>query len=452
MSQEYETMQDDGRRNDRLTRLAKASAEISRALLRVNSREELMARVCDVMAKEGEFLLAWIGWLNPQTRIVVPAGIAGDAADYLKSIKITADFGEMGQGPTGLAIREGTRFICNDFLTDSRTKPWHDAASKAGIRSSAAFPLTGEGGKIRGTLNLYSSRIDTFQGEDLAALEEIVSAVSYKLVRIEEEASREKAGEELGERERMLRGFVDASNAVFWIMKTHPELVLYVNPAFERIWGLSPSELYRQPRLWMDSIYIDDRPKIMEAFSNWVEKVPGSGYDVEYRIIRTDGETRWIHDRGFALYEEKDGNSRLAGIAEDITERKTAQEELLVSRERYMTILDNMMEGCMLIGRDWTYLYVNDAAARHGYQEKENLIGQTMMSVYPGVERSNIFAKYRECMEDRTPITFKSSYTFEDGTTNWYEFRVEPAREGIYVFSLNITDRLKADRIAGQGE
>lgn len=114
------------------------------------------------------------------------------------------------------------------------------------------------------------------------------------------------------------------------------------------------------------------------------------------------------------------------------------------SSEIISKAVDHLLEGCMVLGFDWTYLYVNEAAARHGQQKPENLIGRTMLEMYPGVENSNVFRHYRIAMEKRVPQYFESDYTFEDGTTTWFEFRVEPILEGIFILSLDITDRKRA--------
>ncbi|HET8708172.1 MAG TPA: EAL domain-containing protein [Pseudomonadales bacterium] len=103
--------------------------------------------------------------------------------------------------------------------------------------------------------------------------------------------------------------------------------------------------------------------------------------------------------------------------------------------------LDSLLEGCMLLGFDWTYLYCNKAAARQALQEPENLIGRTMISMYPGVENSTVFQRYRIAMEQRIPQHFESDYTFSDGTQRWFEFNVEPVPQGIFIFSLDITKR-----------
>ena len=108
-------------------------------------------------------------------------------------------------------------------------------------------------------------------------------------------------------------------------------------------------------------------------------------------------------------------------------------------------ILDTFVEGCMFIGPDWTYLYMNDAAAKHGLQKKENLIGKTMFEMYPGVERTEIFAAYERCMKDRVSKIVEAPFTFQNGVTNWYELHIEPVEEGIFVVSLDITERKKTE-------
>ena len=111
------------------------------------------------------------------------------------------------------------------------------------------------------------------------------------------------------------------------------------------------------------------------------------------------------------------------------------------STDRLRFTMDNMNEGCMIIDSQWTYLYVNESAARHGHQKREKLIGRTMMEMYPGMEETEVFANYWRAMIDHIPLRFESAFTFPDGITNWFEFSVEPVPEGIFVLSIDITER-----------
>ena len=106
----------------------------------------------------------------------------------------------------------------------------------------------------------------------------------------------------------------------------------------------------------------------------------------------------------------------------------------------------------MIIGFDWTYLYVNGVAAESAQNKPENLIGRTILEMYPGVEKTTVFAHYKECMEKRTPQRFEESYTFANGETRWYSFSVEPIPEGIFVLSIETTEQKQAEEAAWMGQ
>jgi two-component system sensor histidine kinase UhpB len=130
------------------------------------------------------------------------------------------------------------------------------------------------------------------------------------------------------ESEERFRGFAEAADQVFWILDLFPERIVYVNPAFERLWGYSIADLYGNPGLWKEPIHSEDRPRVAALFENWVRGAPGGRYDAEYRIVRPDGQVRWIAARGFILRRRGGVNSRIGGIAEDITEKRRAGEAL----------------------------------------------------------------------------------------------------------------------------
>jgi PAS domain S-box-containing protein len=132
-------------------------------------------------------------------------------------------------------------------------------------------------------------------------------------------------------------------------------------------------------------------------------------------------------------------------VALDITERLRVQEALRSSEERYRRTLDSMREGFQIIGRDWRYVYVNDAAAAHGRRPKDDLLGRTMMEVYPGIERTSMFEVLRRCMEDREFHRLENAFTQADGSTTWFDLSVDPVPDGISVVSLDITERHRAE-------
>jgi formate hydrogenlyase transcriptional activator len=128
--------------------------------------------------------------------------------------------------------------------------------------------------------------------------------------------------------EERFRQMADTIPEVIWITSLEPESVLYTSPSFERIWGLKVEELYRNPRLWTETIHPEDRDRVVSTFSEWIAGTEVAYHDVEYRIVRPDGTIRWIHERG-VLTRDKNGRPvEVSGISTDITTAKQAQQAL----------------------------------------------------------------------------------------------------------------------------
>ncbi len=122
------------------------------------------------------------------------------------------------------------------------------------------------------------------------------------------------------------------------------------------------------------------------------------------------------------------------------------------NEERFRHTLDNMLEGCQIIGFDWRYLYVNNAAARYGRQTKESLLGHTVMEKYPGIENTELFALMHQCMTERTARIAEFEFSYPDGDTSWFQFTIQPEPEGIFVLTLDIAERKKAEMVSQNSE
>jgi PAS domain S-box-containing protein len=136
---------------------------------------------------------------------------------------------------------------------------------------------------------------------------------------------RKLAEDALRESEERFRQIAENIQEVFWISDTAKHQVLYVSPAYERIWGRSCASLQSSPQNWIESIHTDDRNRVLYAAKT--RQTDGT-YDEEYRIIRPDGSLRWIRDRAFPVLDAAGRAYRVVGVAQDITERKRSRDQL----------------------------------------------------------------------------------------------------------------------------
>ena len=106
---------------------------------------------------------------------------------------------------------------------------------------------------------------------------------------------------------------------VLWLIDVIEERMLYVSPAYEKVWGRSCQSLYDDPHSWLDAVHPDDNDRALIFFNR---DTCEDFFEVQYRIRRPDGAERWIHDRGYAIRDSSGRLLRIAGRASDITKTK----------------------------------------------------------------------------------------------------------------------------------
>jgi PAS domain S-box-containing protein len=133
--------------------------------------------------------------------------------------------------------------------------------------------------------------------------------------------------EELRLREEQFRQLTENINEVFFLTAPDASKILYISPAYEDVWGRSTKTLYAQPNSWLDSVHLDDRDRIVAALTRHIQDL--QDFVEEYRVVRPDGSVRWVWVRAVHILNPAGSSERIAGIAEDITERKLAEVEIL---------------------------------------------------------------------------------------------------------------------------
>jgi PAS domain S-box-containing protein len=134
----------------------------------------------------------------------------------------------------------------------------------------------------------------------------------------------------LRESEERFRQMAENIDDVFWMLDPSTDQLLYVSPAYRRLWGDAAPAPVPGSGPWAGHIHAEDEAAVETAYR---ALAGGTPYEIEYRIVRPDGDTRWVAERAFTVRDTRDRIYRLAGIVNDISERK-ANEMMLRDADR----------------------------------------------------------------------------------------------------------------------
>lgn len=270
--------------------------------------------------------------------------------------------------------------------------------------------------------------------------------------------------------ETRLRQVLDAMSEGFQIIGFDWRY-LYVNDAVARQAKVPKEVLLRSTFLELFPTSVN--AELMEAFRRCFKN--REALHMENRFVFPDGSDGWF-DLHFQPVPEG-----LFILSSDITHRKLAEIEILKLNEeleekirartaqlqevnanlehlaqeratavlqtesRLQQVLDNMLEGIQIIDREWRYVYVNESLLKQAEKAREELVGFRVMDLYPGVEQSELFATLERSMNERRAQQIETAFRHSDERSGIYEMSIQPVPEGIFILTVDITERRRAE-------
>ncbi len=175
---------------------SRALAVLSRcnhALVSATSEAQLLDSVCDTLASDGGYRLAWIGFAeHGPDKSIRPVGMRGFDEGYLEALNLTWADTERGQGPSATAIRTGRSVVARNIHTDPNFAPWRGAATDRGFASSIAIPLVYQTHTL-GAVSIYSVEPDAFDKEEERLLSELARNLTYGIENLRSKRAAEDA-------------------------------------------------------------------------------------------------------------------------------------------------------------------------------------------------------------------------------------------------------------------
>jgi len=206
-----------------------------------------------------------------------------------------------GQTPYPPGDRPLTRALRGEAVDEAEALLRGAAPAEGAWLSATARPLRDDNGTVQGAVAVY---------RDISA--------------------RKRAETNLLESEERFRQLAECIDEVFWLRDPLAARMIYVSPTYQNVWGRSAVSLYEDAGSLLAAVHSDDRDRVAAAIER---QGRGANTSEEYRILRPDGTTRWVWDRGFPIKDQNKNVYRVAGVAEDITDRKQVAAELQKAKE-----------------------------------------------------------------------------------------------------------------------
>jgi len=110
-------------------------------------------------------------------------------------------------------------------------------------------------------------------------------------------------------------------------------------------------------------------------------------------------------------------------------------------------IFDNLIEGAQVISPDFRYLYVNNAVCIHAKKTPGELVGRKMVDVFPGIDTTTVFQLIESCLVDHKHRELVNEFAFDDGSTGYFQLRLQPVPEGVLIMSFDVTSQVLAEKV-----
>lgn len=324
----------------RLNSLCQALSETSAAVVAIKDRDTLFREIGTIAVRVGRFKTAKIWMREPGSALVHAVVCVGQPGEYLHQEARTIDLsGLEAKGPTGVALLEGRPDVCNDLNDDERSLPWRDANARAGLRSSAAFPLREDGGII-GTLTVYSAESMYFDERLVEVMERIAAMLSLALDNLEREAQRANAEASLRESEARFRSLSELTADWYWQQDSEFR--------FTEVTGGSPATTVGMPANRNIGKTRWDQPRLLVTEAQWSDhKAVLASHlpfrDFEFGRLNPNGTESCISISGEPIFDATGRFTGYRGVGRDITERK-AEEHVLALEHRVARILADAID------------------------------------------------------------------------------------------------------------
>ena len=250
-----------------------------------------------------------------------------------------------------------------------------------------------------------------------------------------------KVQDDLRVKEVRLSQLTENIREVFWLSSADGSEMYYVSPAYEEIFGLSCESLYQRSDSYMEIVHPTDR----KALTDLMQADTKDNFEAEFRILREDGETRWLRTRGFPIRNDAGEVYRLAGLTEDVTEHKLAEEALKKSEARHRALLEAMPDLMFRIDKNGTILDYNAHTTLPLYRPPREFLGRNVTEIFPDFAE-RVLEAVKNTLDAGTTQSVEYRLTMDNFESDFEARFVRSAEDEVLAVVRDITEHKRLEK------
>jgi PAS domain S-box-containing protein len=334
-------------------------------------------------------------------------------------------------------------YVSNNLQREFISEHWKGLAAVAGYGSCMVLPVKRSGSRV-GSFNLYASEADFFTADKTTLLQDAASAISFALDVFEKEKQKLLVDQQLKHKERRLSQAQAIAHLGSWELDLATNISVWSDEAC-RIFGLSEADNMQSRESWLSFIHPEDLDYVVRTTQDAVDSLQAADY--YYRIVRNDGQIRYLHAQAHIELNTKGQPVTLYGVLQDVTEIEKSKQALKGSESNLCAIFENTSEGFILTDTHAIVKYFNGKAS-YFYKLSTGSEIRIGASLFDAVSEDRV----EQCKQTVACIlagnTRQDEYVYEqlNGQKKWLSITFAPVYEnqqntGLSLTMMDITDQ-----------
>ena len=265
--------------------------------------------------------------------------------------------------------------------------------------------------------------------------------------------AEKKVKEKLIQNEHFWRKVSEISPFALYVIDIDKGDIEYCNKRFEKLTGYDFVRIQQLGPDFLEQVYHPDEISIVQKKNKKLfHDKYGKIHEGEFRIIDSQNQLKWIFTNEVVLSRDnKNKPIKILGAGMDITNLKNTQQELIIEKEKFKGLFDNINAGAAIYepvsnGEDFIFADINEAGLKYSKLKKQNVLGKSIDKVFPVVKKVNLYQKLREVYTHGSPVEVPVVQYEDNKIVEWLDSFIYKLPSGLIVAIYHdITEQKQAE-------